>query len=83
MPENSDMTLIFATGKKMENKKIKLILVAAGVVLVCGCGIKGPPLPPIETIEGETINAKAIQINSASSTTQVVPASGDKTKSKK
>lgn len=54
-----------------------------GLALVCGCGIKGPPLPPIETIEAETVNSKAFQVSSTSATTQVAPTSGDKTKPKK
>jgi hypothetical protein len=67
----------------MENKKLKLGLAALGLLLICGCGIKGPPLPPIETIEAETINSKALQVTSVSATTQTTPANQDKTKSKK
>ena len=67
----------------MENKRLILILAAVGLALVCGCGIKGPPLPPIETIQDETINAKAVLVNSASGTTEATPVSADKTKSKK
>lgn len=76
--------MTFAIGKKMENRNLKIILTTiAGLALVAGCGIKGPPLPPIETIEAEAINGKAIQATSVSATTQVVPASTDKTKPKK
>ena len=68
----------------MKNKNFKLILAVSTVFFsVCACGIKGPPLPPVETIEAETINSKAVQASSASGTTQVAPASTDKTKSKK
>jgi predicted small lipoprotein YifL len=83
MLESSDTILIFAIGKKMLNKIAISSLIVWGF-LAAACGIKGPPLPPIETIEAETsINAKAVQTTSASATTQVVPASTDKTKSKK
>lgn len=67
----------------MDNKRLKFFLAAVGLALVCSCGIKGPPLPPIETIEDETINGKAALVNSTSATTQATPASTDKTKSKK
>ena len=66
----------------MENKKLKLIFATLLLALYCSCGIKGPPLPPVETIEDETINAKAVSTTSASGTTAVNPASADKTKTK-
>lgn len=68
----------------MENKNLKIFLMAAAALaLVVGCGIKGPPLPPIETIEAEAINGKAVQASSVSATTQAAPASTDQTKPKK
>ena len=84
MPENLGTILIYAIEVKMKNKKFILALaLAAGLVLLSNCGIKGPPLPPIETIESETINGKAIQSTSVSTTTEVKPVSSDKTKTKK
>lgn len=64
--------------------KATLILFAPAALLFSSCGIKGPPLPPLETIQNEAqINAKAVETKSVSGTTQAAPISGDKTKAKK
>lgn len=54
------------------NKLIVAIAIAAGI----GCGIKGPPLPPIETVSDRANNANLDE----KPVTAAVPVSGDATK---
>jgi hypothetical protein len=64
--------------------KATLILFAPAALLFSSCGIKGPPRPPLETMQNESqINSKAIETQSVSATTQTAPVSSDKTKAKK
>jgi hypothetical protein len=63
----------------MKNKKIKKFLLFSFIVTASfACGIKGPPLPPLETIQTSESNAKAIE--SQKTPTSLV--SGDATKKK-
>ena len=48
-----------------------LILVFMAASLGSGCGIKGPPLPPIETVEDKTVNSAAQKETVVSPTTTV------------
>jgi predicted small lipoprotein YifL len=51
-------------------KQIIYFFIAAAMAVGFGCGIKGPPLPPIETIEDRVNNAPL---------TNAEPPSGSKT----
>lgn len=59
-------------------KQINYLVIAALVAAGLGCGIKGPPLPPIETIEDKVNNAP---ITNAAPPTgpKTVPTSSDST----
>ncbi|MGZ3691597.1 MAG: hypothetical protein ACXVAX_08840 [Pseudobdellovibrio sp.] len=54
--------------------KLKFLLLGLFLILNFSCGIKGPPLPPIETVGDSKLNSAAQQVSG----TQVV--SGDNSK---
>jgi hypothetical protein len=62
------------------NKLQLMTLLILGIILVSSCGIKGPPLPPIETIGEKANNANMPEPKGE---VPVEVKSSDKTKAKK
>ena len=74
------MILTSVAGAKMNRlKQISYLVVTAVLAAGIGCGIKGPPLPPIETVE-DKINAAPVTdmqgpktISNSTDTTNAIP----------
>lgn len=59
------------------DKKINYFVAVASLTLGFGCGIKGPPLPPIETIEDKV---NSVPLNESKPTAPLTSSSSsDKT----
>lgn len=61
--------------------KLMIAAISAGLMLILSCGIKGPPLPPIETIEDKAYIDPSLAKEGVAPTPQ--PESTDKTGVKK
>lgn len=48
--------------------KSSIIILIVGLIFNIGCGIKGPPLPPIETVDDRLNSAQQVSGDSSTST---------------